>query len=395
MKNRIVLFSLLALVSLIGKAQTVTYDVSVDRQMKSSSGNCNILAALGDDEITCFLWECITARGQYSRLMMSSSTILTSPQLSEPLHITSWGIMLDDEVHELNLDEKYDVEPDRRYILVMLFPGFPKNVREVNISTNTGKKNDLVWKGIHLKATENDYSSGSSSSEERKGNSVTFDAADLFGSSSSDSFEASGSGSGFAVSEDGLIATCYHVVSEARAIRVRGINGDFEKTYAARVIAQDRNNDLALLQITDDDFGSIKGIPYQFLDRNAEVGEDVFALGYPLRALMGDEIKLTNGIVSSKSGYQGDITSYQISVAVQPGNSGCPLFDRDGRIVGIVNARLAVESAAYAVKSPYLKTLATSSDLTLNTPTVNALAGKTLSELAKSLKHYVYIIEVE
>ena len=64
----------------------------------------------------------------------------------------------------------------------------------------------------------------------------------------------------------------------------------------------------------------------------SEVGEEVFVLGYPLTATMGDEIKLTTGVISSKSGFQGDISQYQISAPVQPGNSGGPLFDSKGNI---------------------------------------------------------------
>jgi len=80
----------------------------------------------------------------------------------------------------------------------------------------------------------------------------------------------------------------------------------------------------------------------------------VFILGYPLRATMGDEIKVTNGIISSRSGFKGDITTYQISAAAQPGNSGGHLFNKDGNLVEIVSAKpLEAENATYAVKSKH------------------------------------------
>ena len=68
-------------------------------------------------------------------------------------------------------------------------------------------------------------------------------------------------------------------------------------------------------------------MPYTFSKTLIETGEMVFALGYPLRATMGDEIKLTNGIISSRTGFMGNISNYQISIPVQPGNSGGPMFD--------------------------------------------------------------------
>lgn len=110
---------------------------------------------------------------------------------------------------------------------------------------------------------------------------------------------------------------------------------------------------------------------------------------------MGDEIKLTNGIISSKSGFQGDVTSYQISVPLQPGNSGGPLFDANGNLVGVVNARLTIgENVSYAIKASYLTNLL---DLIATPPklqTINSLAGKQLTEQVKILNKFVYIIEV-
>ncbi|MBK7970526.1 MAG: trypsin-like peptidase domain-containing protein [Bacteroidetes bacterium] len=77
--------------------------------------------------------------------------------------------------------------------------------------------------------------------------------------------------------------------------------------------------------------------------------------GLPVTGYHGDEVKLTNGIISAKSGFHGDITSYQISAAVQPGNSGGPLFDENGNLVDILSAKHSeAENASYAVKISYL-----------------------------------------
>jgi S1-C subfamily serine protease len=111
---------------------------------------------------------------------------------------------------------------------------------------------------------------------------------------------------------------------------------------------------------------------------------------------MGDEIKLTNGIISSKTGFQGDITSYQISAPIQPGNSGGPLFDKFGNLIGVINAKhIGAENVSYAIKVSYLKNLI---DLLPTEPTlnnINVLKNLSLSDQVKQLNKFVYIIEVK
>lgn len=203
------------------------------------------------------------------------------------------------------------------------------------------------------------------------------------------------SGTGFGISSNGLIVTNSHVINGATKIKVRGINGDFTKPYSAKLIIEDKNNDLAIIQVSDSSFTSLGTIPFTISSKSSDVGSSVFALGYPLKAMMGDEIKLTNGIISSKSGFQGDVTSYQISVPLQPGNSGGPLFDANGNLVGIVNAKLTIgENVSYAVKASYLTNLI---DLLPTAPKLsitNTLVGKQLTEQVKLVNKFVYIIEV-
>ncbi|MEZ5008819.1 MAG: serine protease [Chitinophagales bacterium] len=118
------------------------------------------------------------------------------------------------------------------------------------------------------------------------------------------------SGTGFALTSNGLIVTNHHVVDGANSIIIRGVNGSFDKTFNAKVLLTDKNNDLAILKIEDPSFIDLGETPYTIKTNLVSVGENVFVLGYPLRATMGDEIKLTNGIISSKTGFQGDVTSY-------------------------------------------------------------------------------------
>lgn len=207
--------------------------------------------------------------------------------------------------------------------------------------------------------------------------------------------ESSSSGTGYAISSNGYIVTNHHVTNGANTIKVRGVNGDFSKSYLAKVIIEDKNNDLSIIKIDAPGFTSLGNIPYIISSRPSDVGSSVFVLGYPLRATMGDEVKLTNGIISSKSGFQGDVTSYQITAPVQRGNSGGPLFDDKGNIIGIINAKHGgAENASYAIKASYLMNLI---DLMPSPPklqTVSAVAGKPLPEQVKILKKFIYIIEI-
>lgn len=200
------------------------------------------------------------------------------------------------------------------------------------------------------------------------------------------------SGSGFAL-KDGYIVTNYHVVEGAKSIQIQGIKGDFSTKYNAEIIATDKFNDLALLKVSDSKFAGFGTIPYNVKTSVSDVGEDIFVLGYPLTSTMGDEIKLTTGVISSKTGFQGDVSLYQISAPIQPGNSGGPLFDNKGNLVGIVNAKhTGAENVGYAIKTSYLRNLIESSISTNILPTNPQTATLSLPEKVKKLKNFVFMI---
>lgn len=199
-------------------------------------------------------------------------------------------------------------------------------------------------------------------------------------------------GTGFALL-DGCIATNYHVVENAKSIRVQGIGGSFNIHYNAEVIATDKHNDIAIIKISDNRFNGFGAIPYSVKKSMSEVGEDVFVLGYPLTTTMGDEIKLTTGIISSRTGFQGDVSLYQISAPIQPGNSGGPLFDNNGNLIGIVNAKHKdAENVSYAIKVSYLNNLVESASSKLLLPSKNIVSGMTLSNKVKAIKNFVFLI---
>jgi S1-C subfamily serine protease len=206
------------------------------------------------------------------------------------------------------------------------------------------------------------------------------------------SLPSSSSGTGFALNSEGFIVTNYHVVGDSKKITVIGVNGDFNTKHDANVIITDKKNDLAIIKVST----NLGNIPYKIKSQNSDVATEVYALGFPLRASMGDELKFTKGDISAKSGFQGDITSYQHTIAVQPGNSGGPMFDVDGYLVGVINAKhIGAENVSYSIKSKYLLNLIDEASSKISHSTTNLMYKKNIKDQVKQIRNFIYIIEVK
>lgn len=200
------------------------------------------------------------------------------------------------------------------------------------------------------------------------------------------------SGTGFAINNS-YIATNYHVVEDANTIKVKGIQDNFNAEYSAKVVSVDKINDLAIIKIEDKKFEGFGAIPYKIKAETSNVGEEIFVLGYPLTATMGDEIKLTTGVISAKTGFKGNAALYQISAPIQPGNSGGPLFDSHGNLIGIVNAKHKdAENVSYAIKVSYLLNLMKKIALKNMIPQTNSISSLNLSGKVKKIKTAVFMI---
>lgn len=180
---------------------------------------------------------------------------------------------------------------------------------------------------------------------------------------------ASGSGTGFFITPDGYIATNFHVIAGATEVSVRDSSG---RNHVARIVRTDMKNDLAILKIE----GQFQALA---LARSNTVrkGDSVFTLGFPNPNIQGLAVKFTEGTISSLSGIQDQPNVFQMSVPIQPGNSGGPLLTREGVVVGVVvsklNASFAMQNGMgvpdavnYSVKSNYLL------ELVSNEPQVQA-----------------------
>jgi S1-C subfamily serine protease len=193
-------------------------------------------------------------------------------------------------------------------------------------------------------------------------------------------------GSGIIVANNGFVITNFHVVKNAKKIFVTASDNS---KVEAKLISFDEEKDIALLKINNKQFN----IGYTLNSASSEVGEQIFVLGFPLINLMGSEIKVTDGIISSLSGFNNDYDYYQVSAAVQPGNSGGPLFDSQGNLIGIITAKYSQgENVSYALKSKIVFDFLKNNKVQIPISNETKLAS-TLVQKIKILKTNVISIE--
>ena len=141
-----------------------------------------------------------------------------------------------------------------------------------------------------------------------------------------------GSGSGFFVTDQGHVVSNEHVVGVCKKVKAY----EAGKEIYLDILATDSVNDIGLVK------GEFKNKQYLNIKTDgAELGEDIIAFGYPLSQTLSDSVKLTKGIVSSLTGLGNNISQIQIDAAIQPGNSGGPVVNMNGQVVGIASAGLS------------------------------------------------------
>jgi S1-C subfamily serine protease len=194
-------------------------------------------------------------------------------------------------------------------------------------------------------------------------------------------------GTGFYVSSRGHVLTNHHVINGCTTFRV---NQGAAFTEAARVIASDSKNDLALLT-TDLKPAAVPG-----MRMGIKVGEGISVYGFPLAGLLASTGNFTTGTVTANAGLADDTRMLQISAPVQPGNSGGPLIDRYGNVVGVIVSKLNALSVAkvtkdlpqninFAIKSVIAASFLESNDVRAPTATsATALDAPQIAERAKA-----------
>ena len=211
--------------------------------------------------------------------------------------------------------------------------------------------------------------------------------------------EWAGNGSGIIISKSGYIITNHHVIDDADDIEVEFILDEEVQKFNAEIVQIDKVNDLAIIKIFDMNFDGLDNLPYNFKTRSSDVGTKVYAYGYPMAlSLMGKEIKITDGIISSKSGFDGDITTYQITAPIQGGNSGGPLFDDKGNFLGINSSGLRkdiADNVGYTIKTSYVLNLIDVLPKSIDLPSNTKLQSLPLTEQIKEISKCVVLVKVK
>lgn len=215
------------------------------------------------------------------------------------------------------------------------------------------------------------------------------------------------SGSGFFITKSGHVLTNHHVIGQCKNITV-GKNSITQ--IPARILNVDRNNDLALLQISNSiNFLNAKENLIQKLrieivpiasngllrSEDVRLGENVLVAGYPFGEIFSNTIKVTKGIVSADRGFSNNFNQFQIDAAVQPGNSGGPIYDENGNIIGLVVAQLnkvkfaentgsMPENVNFGIKSSTIRQFLKLSGLVSKSSSKNyKISTEQLAEIAK------------
>jgi serine protease Do len=200
-------------------------------------------------------------------------------------------------------------------------------------------------------------------------------------------------GTGFLIDTKGYLVTNAHVVKGAQHVAVQSGNG---KDLRAQVIYSDVERDIAILKIIDKNYKTLSSIPYSIKRNSGDLAESIFTLGYPR-----NDIVYGNGYIASKTGPDGDTLSCQITIAANKGNSGSPILNKNGEVIGILSKKEnTVEGAAFALRSKYIfealnELQKDSSYKNIKLPVSSSLKGKDRTQQVNAISNYVFMVKVD
>lgn len=199
-------------------------------------------------------------------------------------------------------------------------------------------------------------------------------------------------GSGFLISANGYVVTSYHVVKESDSVY---LENEKAGTLKAVIVHNDPANDISILRIEPGETPWKLPLPYSLSKAEANLAEEVYTLGYPR-----EDVVFGEGSVSALTGFKQNPNAYQVSIPVNPGNSGGPLLNNKGDLIGIISGiQTETSGAAFAIKSTVLLDViaavpADTSGIPLVLPKQNILKNVSRVQQVKQWKDFVFMVRV-
>lgn len=154
-------------------------------------------------------------------------------------------------------------------------------------------------------------------------------------------------GTGFLIDGKGYLVTNAHIIRKSKNIAVINSKGE---EFDAVVLRTDDAKDIAILRIVDKSFKPLTTLPYGISKTVSDVAEPIYTLGYPR-----NDIVYSEGYLSARTGFNGDTLSCQLGIAANRGNSGGPVFNHNGEVIGILSTKeTEAEGVAFAIQSKYI-----------------------------------------
>ena len=202
-------------------------------------------------------------------------------------------------------------------------------------------------------------------------------------------------GSAFLIDGNGYLVTNAHVLEGSNAAIIYNNQG---KEFKAIIAYRDEKRDLAILKINDEDFKVVKTLPYSIKKSNVDLGEEVYTLGYP--NFPRNEVVYNIGYMSAEFGYQGDTLSCQIQMNANHGNSGGPVLNKNGEVIGVLSTKqLKADGVTFAINSKNIFRIVDEmkrkdeKSEPVKISSSSSLKGNDRVSQIKKVKEYVYMVK--
>lgn len=200
-------------------------------------------------------------------------------------------------------------------------------------------------------------------------------------------------GTGFLIDAKGYVVTNAHVIQKAVNVAVQNTAG---KDFRVSVVYKDAAKDLAILKIEDTAFKAPAPLPYGIKKTSADIAEPVFTLGYPRNDIVYGE-----GYLAAKTGYNGDTLTCQIAIAANPGNSGGPVINKNGEIIGVLSTKqVSAEGVVFATQAKYIydalnELQKDTAYKRIKIPAASSVKGLDRVQQVKKIEDYVFMVKVD